>query len=643
MVLRVRSKADAWVVAVVAAGGGTAAFALTRSPRVTTATLALLLVAVIFTELMQVTNEFPRTDPLEAHAFSFSSGVHVAAAILAGPWTAALIAASGVVLVDSTRGERPRVVAYNASVFALATAAGGLVFQLLGGHPGALTLPADLPRVAALTTTVFLVNTLLVGTIIALSRGVALVPLQLEKLRAELPSVAGEAGLGLALAVLVAREPWAIVALGPLVFGVFQAHARLVDLRRETKRALETFANVVDERDPSTYRHSARVAELVGDVAQSLRLPAAQVARLRWAGRLHDLGKVAVDGDVLRRPGELTPAEWTAMRRHPRISARFVRRFQFARAEASAIEYHHERYDGAGYYSASPEDVPLAAHFLVVADSYDAMVSDRPYRRGRPRAEALAEIERGAGTQFHPAVAKAFVARQRGVDPLSVLTRAEREELEHAGRGTGSPISELGAFIRQPIALPVGGAIAAVAGVGLGSVAIVAAGTAAFVCAAGARGLQVLRARGLARRLSSAAAAASPSSALDAIARVLDEEAAMRWAAVVDWTENELEGRVERAWGGPASAPSEVALTSWLAREADTAGSILVAHRGRSARGVDLAVPVREGDHVTAYLVLRFVRLPRHVEAALAESASTLATPFVRRPARGAARLAAVG
>jgi putative nucleotidyltransferase with HDIG domain len=643
MVLRVRSKADAWVVAVVAAGGSTTAYALTRSPRVTTATLALLVVAVIVTELMQVTNEFPRTDPLEAHAFSFSSGVHVAAAILAGPWTAALVAASGVVLVDCTRGERPRVVAYNASVFALATAAGGLVFQLLGGDPGTLALPADLPRVAALTTTAFFVNTLLVGTIIALSRGVALVPLQLEKLRAELPSVAGEAGLGLALAVLVAREPWAIVALVPLVFGVYQAHARLVDLRRETKRALETFANVVDERDPSTYRHSVRVADLVGDVAQSLRLPAAQVARLRWAGRLHDLGKVAVDGDALRRAGELTAAEWTAMRRHPRISARFVRRFRFARAEASAIEYHHERYDGAGYYSASPEDVPLAAHFLVVADAYDAMVSDRPYRRGRPLADALAEIERGAGTQFHPAVAKAFVARQRGIDPLSVLTRAEREELSRAGRGAASSVTTVWTFVRQPLALPVAGAIAAVSGIGLGSVALVAAGAVAFVCAVVVRALQSQRARRLVRRLSAAVAAASPSSALDAVATVLDGEAPLRWAAVVDWTENELEGRVERSWGGPASAPSEVALTSWLAREADTTGSLLVAHRTRPARGVDLAVPVRAGDLVAGYLVLRFVRLPRHVEAALAESATTLAAPFARRAAHEPARLAAVG
>jgi putative nucleotidyltransferase with HDIG domain len=643
VVLGVRSRADAWVVAVVAAGGATAAFALTRSPPVTTATLALLVVAVIFTELMQVTNEFPRTDPLEAHAFSFSSGVHVAAAILAGPWTAALVAASGVVLVDSTRGERPRVVAYNASVFALATAGGGLVFQVLGGHPGSLALPADLPRVAALTTTAFLVNTLLIGTIIALSRGVALVPLQLEKLRAELPSLAGEAGLGLALAVLVAREPWAIVALVPLVFGVYQAHARLVDLRRETKRALETFANVVDERDPSTYRHSARVAELVGDVAQSLRLPAAQVARLRWAGRLHDLGKVAVDGDALRRPGELTDAEWTAMRRHPRISARFVRRFRFARAEASAIEYHHERYDGGGYYSASPEDVPLAAHFLVVADSYDAMVSDRPYRRGRPRGEALGEIERGAGTQFHPAVAKAFVARQRGVDPLAVLTRAEREELGRAGKGAASPLASAWTFVRQPVALPVAGAIVAVAGVGLGSIAIVAVGTIGFVCAVGLRGLQRVRARRLARSLAAAIAAASPASALDAVAAVLDGEAGLRWAAVVDWTENELEGRVERSWGGPASAPSEVALTSWLAREADTAGSILVAHRGLPERGVDLAVPVRDGDDVRAYLVLRFARLPRHVETAVEDSASTLAAPFARHRVRPTARLAAVG
>src|SRR5206468_7655104 len=99
-----------------------------------------------------------------------------------------------------------------------------------------------------------------------------------------------------------------------------------------------------------------------------------------WAGRLHDLGKVAVDSTVLRKPDRLDREEWAAVRRHPRLSARLLQRFEPVATQARAVELHHERVDGRGYYGVADEDLPLAAHFLIVADSYDAMTTDRPYR-----------------------------------------------------------------------------------------------------------------------------------------------------------------------------------------------------------------------------------------------------------------------
>src|SRR2546426_5915090 len=126
---------------------------------------------------------------------------------------AALLAAGGVATVDSMRGFPPRFVMYNASVFALADAAGGLAFEAAGADPGVLALPHELPRVLLLATVAFAVYSLLVGTVIALSRGASLRQHQLEKLRSEMSAVAGEAGLGLALAVLVVSDRWAIVAL----------------------------------------------------------------------------------------------------------------------------------------------------------------------------------------------------------------------------------------------------------------------------------------------------------------------------------------------------------------------------------------------------------------------------------------------
>src|SRR5437764_760644 len=148
---------------------------------------------------------------------------------------------------------------------------------------------------------------------------------------------AGEAAAGTLVGVFLAHEAWNLLALAPLVLLVQQAHARALAARAEVGAALETFATIVDERDASTYRHSARVAGYVAELAEALGLPPAEVARLRWAGRLHDIGNVAVDASVLRKPDRLTPAEWAAVQRAPKLSARLLHRFRFAATQARAV------------------------------------------------------------------------------------------------------------------------------------------------------------------------------------------------------------------------------------------------------------------------------------------------------------------
>src|SRR5438105_211059 len=205
-----------------------------------------------------------------------------------------------------------------------------------------------------------------------------------ENFDPRLVASAGEAGLGATLALLAIGHPWNVVVLVPIAIAVHQAQLRLKSLQRETLRALETFANIVDERDPTTYRHSLRVADYVDALARGLRLPFSDIDRLRWAGRLHDLGKVAVDASLLRKRGGLDGAEWAAMRRHPRLSARLLQRFEFVAPQARAVELHHERMDGSGYYGVRADELPLASHFLIGADSFDALPTDRPDRPRPP-------------------------------------------------------------------------------------------------------------------------------------------------------------------------------------------------------------------------------------------------------------------
>jgi hypothetical protein len=638
---RPRTAADAWVPLVVASGCAVFALAAVWAASTPKLGFALLAAAAIVTELMEVPQ---RGFALEGgdHSFTFSSCVFIGVVLLYGPWAGAVIAGGSIAAVGLVRRSLPRHVAYNAAVFTLAAAAGGGAFRFLGGTPGELDFPRGFVPVVGAVAAVFAVNTLLVGVVVSLTTGTPLLSLQRDKFAFELPAVAGEAGLGLALAALVETTPWAIVALVPLVVGLYQAHARLALLHEETSRALEAFANLVDERDPSTFRHSVRVAELVGRLATSLALPASQVDRLRWAGRLHDLGKIAVDSTALTRPHDLSSSEWELMRRHPRLSARLLRRFRLAVPEARAIEYHHERYDGTGYYGVASEDVPLAAHFLIVADSYDAMTSDRPYRRGLQRERALAEIERGAGEQFHPVVAKAFVALQHGFDPLKMLTPDERVLLRGTNMPSGRRGKQLRRIVRRPVVIPVTALVAALTAVGLGRYAV--AGGALCVFAA-AQLRQVWAARSATRLGEQLKAAAHAEAPLDAVLVRVGAVVPVQWAGVLAWDERALEGTIILQSGDREVAPTETAVTSWIVRDAESDDELLITE-GALGRAPHVALPLRSGDAVAAYLVLRLGRgLPSQLERALVAAAPALAGTLVpsAEPAEQATSLAIVG
>lgn len=630
-------KAQALVVGTLVAGFGSLVVAVLEAP-LSLRTLALFGAAVVLTELIQVQGNDNATDPVDAHGFSFSSGIHIAAVLVIGPWAAALVAAFGVLVVDTLRRVPLTRNAYNASVFALATLAGGLTFEVLGGSPGALELPSELVAILGLVLMYTGVNTVLVVAIVAFNRSMPFAPVFGDAVRAELSVASAEAGLGLALAFFALANPWGIVALVPLVFAVYLSHARLAQMRRETARALETLANIVDERDPYTFRHSARVSEYVRVLADKLGLPPSVVARLSWAGRLHDLGKITVDASVLRKPGMLNDQERAAMLRHPRLSARLLRPFRFAAEEARAVEYHHERFDGGGYYRIDPLEIPLAAHFLIVSDSYDAMTTDRPYRPGLTPEQALPEIEAHLGSQFHPVVGKAFLAVQRGLDPLSVLSREEQRQLGRlaARRKLTLPVLSA-AFWQRPEVYVFGGLLASLGLIGAGRPWLALFGLAPLALGLAWRWAETIRARRLASSLESLAdGSGSPEALFQQVVEHLSTVCDLTWAGVLSWRQDRLAGSMsfERNTG---QAPTLVALTSWLAREAEAEGDCIVANGAElGRRGRYLALRLGSGDVVTNYLVLGFERsLPGHVELGVRACHGALAGRFAASaPAR---------
>ena len=173
-------------------------------------------------------------------------------------------------------------------------------------------------------------------------------------------------------------------------------------------RAAASLAKAVDARDTYTGSHSDRVAELSARVAMRLGLDQEQVELTRLSGSLHDLGKLAIPEEILRKPGELTDSERLVLERHPQIGFRMLDSLG-VETVADIVLHHHERWDGAGYPDGMRgEEIPLGARIIFVADAYDAITSDRVYSPKRSSETALAELERCAGTQFDPTIVAAF-------------------------------------------------------------------------------------------------------------------------------------------------------------------------------------------------------------------------------------------
>ncbi len=172
---------------------------------------------------------------------------------------------------------------------------------------------------------------------------------------------------------------------------------------------VEALAALVEARDLYTGQHTHEVAALTLRLALALGLDATEARLVELAGRLHDIGKVAIPDAVLQKNGSLSEGKWALMRTHPAIGADVVRRVPILRALSSIIHAHHERWDGQGYPDGvAGEAIPMGARIVAVADTYGAMTTDRPYRQACAPAEALAEVRRCAGGQFDPVVVDAL-------------------------------------------------------------------------------------------------------------------------------------------------------------------------------------------------------------------------------------------
>ena len=180
-------------------------------------------------------------------------------------------------------------------------------------------------------------------------------------------------------------------------------------LTRAYVQFVGSLAQALDARDAYTAGHSRRVSEYSCAIARAMNIPEQDLETIRVGALLHDLGKIGISDLVLQKPGRLTPEENELIQQHPVIGRRILENVQGLEAYLGIVELHHENLDGTGYpHGLKGEETPLHARIVKVADAYDAMTSDRPYRRGKSHAEALIVLRSACGSEMDPSVVEAF-------------------------------------------------------------------------------------------------------------------------------------------------------------------------------------------------------------------------------------------
>lgn len=349
-----------------------------------------------------------------AGSVSLSFAVAYAALIHSGPLAGISCALAASTNLQEIRDGKPLVLrVFNAGQLSFSIGASGLVYHWLGGvnlvaSPTGIFIHAAL----AAAMTFYVSNVLLVsygasllsgepiGTVLReqgfLSYGVSLLVL---------------AFLGLLVAHLLSLGSWFGLLLLVLPFmaarRTFRVYVELAEAYTSTVRSL---VKAIEAKDPYTRGHSERVAVYSALLAQRLRLPRPTVELVERAALLHDVGKIGIDLETLTSPTQLSAEEVRLIRQHPVIGSHLAAEVEFLSDVAPVIRHHHERFDGAGYPDCIPgESIPFLSRLLAVADSYDAMTSDRAYRMGMTREDAIRELERVSGTQLDAALTASFI------------------------------------------------------------------------------------------------------------------------------------------------------------------------------------------------------------------------------------------
>ncbi len=334
----------------------------------------------------------------------------IAATYLGGPAVGGWVALVGTTEVRELRGRIPwyGTLANHAGIVLPAVSCGVVIEAI---SPQSASLEAGFAALLAGAAAYFALNLLLASALVSLRTGTGYRELLVGGLGEFGVSLAALAPLGWLMAAMYQLAGWWTTLLFGIPLATTRlAYQRFVEMREMFTQTIGALAEAVDKRDPFTSKHSQRVRAISVDIGRAMRVSAAELEALEWGGLLHDVGKIGVPDSVLLKQGKLTREERITMNAHPVLGAQIIGPVDRLAAELPVIRHHHEWYNGSGYPDRlMGDEIPKLARILHVADAFEAMTADRPYRKALSRELAIAELRKFAGVQFDPEIVDAFM------------------------------------------------------------------------------------------------------------------------------------------------------------------------------------------------------------------------------------------
>lgn len=364
-------------------------------------------------------------------AVSVGFAICLASIVISGPLAGAIVSAIGFTFRFPKIKGRGYVHLFNLPLYKtiinisqsiIVSGISGIAYIKTGGILNDDSFVLNLIPIIIMLCIYVLLNSIIVVKFLSILNKRSFIKAWFEYVKGVIPNTfaVGTLGVIIALAYIGYGTGAVLLFFGPLLLARY-SFKLYVDTKQVYLETIQALTKTIEAKDSYTSGHASRVAEYSVKLAKALNLSDKKIENVKTAALLHDIGKIGIDDSILKKPEKLSVEEYAMIKKHPVIGAEILKDVDFLRKVVKIIKYHHERYDGKGYPDGlKGKEIPIEAYVLSLADVYDAMTTDRPYRPALTKVQALKEIEDNAGTQFEPRAAQAFV---------QLLKKEMREEM----------------------------------------------------------------------------------------------------------------------------------------------------------------------------------------------------------------------